>query len=372
MKVLHKTCVDCNLEKEITEFHKKHKGKYGVNSKCKSCVILWSAEYRSKIEHTEVKEKQCSSCLETKDVELFSKRKDSLDGRKGVCNKCISIRSAKKEGREYIDKRQLKQDGLRKCKSCGDKKEISLFLERSAICKNCIKVSDKIEVKNKHCSRCKQVLKPNMFSKSSYSKDGIAHNCKPCMKTFTDKLNYVRVSEGEKECNVCGKLAEFSEYHSSKNNKDGLTNSCKECSIDRVHLWKNENKERVKSYAKELLIKNPLYRKKQYVRSLIANSIRRACNGKYRKSKKTEDILGCSLVDFLAHLETLFQEGMTWENRGACVRGNCHEFWHVDHKIPLATAKTEEEVYLLNHYTNLQPMWANENLSKGKKIDYEQ
>ena len=46
---------------------------------------------------------------------------------------------------------------------------------------------------------------------------------------------------------------------------------------------------------------------------------------------------------------------MTWENRSE---------WHVDHIIPLATAKTEEDVYRLNHYTNLQPLWAHENIRK--------
>lgn len=50
---------------------------------------------------------------------------------------------------------------------------------------------------------------------------------------------------------------------------------------------------------------------------------------------------------------------MTWENRGE---------WHIDHIIPLASASTEEELLALCHYTNLQPLWAFDNLSKGAKI----
>jgi hypothetical protein len=52
---------------------------------------------------------------------------------------------------------------------------------------------------------------------------------------------------------------------------------------------------------------------------------------------------------------------MNWENYG--------QFgWHVDHIIPLSSAKTEEEIYKLSHYTNLQPLWAQDNLKKGNKI----
>ena len=50
---------------------------------------------------------------------------------------------------------------------------------------------------------------------------------------------------------------------------------------------------------------------------------------------------------------------MSWDNR---------KKWHIDHVIPLAHAKTENEIILLNHYLNLQPLWANDNLTKGFKL----
>jgi hypothetical protein len=50
---------------------------------------------------------------------------------------------------------------------------------------------------------------------------------------------------------------------------------------------------------------------------------------------------------------------MSWDNHGE---------WHIDHIIPLSSAKNENDVYTLCHYTNLQPLWAEENLRKSNKI----
>ena len=50
---------------------------------------------------------------------------------------------------------------------------------------------------------------------------------------------------------------------------------------------------------------------------------------------------------------------MSWENAGQ---------WHYDHIYPVSLAKDEEELIRLNHYTNFQPLWAEDNLRKGSKI----
>jgi len=61
------------------------------------------------------------------------------------------------------------------------------------------------------------------------------------------------------------------------------------------------------------------------------------------------------------HFESLFTNGMCWNNMGQ---------WHIDHIIPLSTAITEEDVIRLCHYTNLQPLWAEDNLKKSNKLDW--
>lgn len=70
-------------------------------------------------------------------------------------------------------------------------------------------------------------------------------------------------------------------------------------------------------------------------------------------------MLGCSWEQLRDYIENQFVDGMTWENRN---------LWHIDHIVPLSSAKTIEELEKLCHYTNLQPLWALDNMSKGAKL----
>ena len=74
---------------------------------------------------------------------------------------------------------------------------------------------------------------------------------------------------------------------------------------------------------------------------------------------RSEEILGCSFEFFKKHIETQFQQGMSWNNHG---------HWHLDHKVPLDIATSTEELIKLNHWTNFQPLWAIENLEKNCKL----
>jgi hypothetical protein len=76
---------------------------------------------------------------------------------------------------------------------------------------------------------------------------------------------------------------------------------------------------------------------------------------------KTIEILGMDINSFKIYIESKFLNGMSWDNYG--LNG-----WHIDHIIPLCSAKTEEEFYKLCHYTNLQPLWAKDNWKKSNKI----
>jgi hypothetical protein len=81
------------------------------------------------------------------------------------------------------------------------------------------------------------------------------------------------------------------------------------------------------------------------------------------KSLHTMELIGCSIKELKEHLEKQFKPGMTWNNHGLYC-------WHIDHIIPCCNfdlTKIEEQKKCF-HYTNLQPLWAKENLTKNKKI----
>jgi hypothetical protein len=78
------------------------------------------------------------------------------------------------------------------------------------------------------------------------------------------------------------------------------------------------------------------------------------------KSNSSLKIIGCSPLFLKEYIENQFIQDMSWEKFG--------KYIHIDHIIPLSSAKTEEEIYKLCHYTNLQPLWAEDNLKKSNKI----
>jgi hypothetical protein len=150
-----------------------------------------------------------------------------------------------------------------------------------------------------------------------------------------------------------------------KNNRKQLSQKNKEWrhnNIDRVRsvrqTYYSKVKDKINSQFKKRLKKEPLLKAKHGIRNLISTAIRRMS---YKKSNKTTEVLGCSFEDFIVHIESQFSPGMSWENHGE---------WHIDHIMPLSMAKNYDELVRLNHYRNLRPLWAADNIKKGAtKID---
>jgi len=125
---------------------------------------------------------------------------------------------------------------------------------------------------------------------------------------------------------------------------------------EKKKVWINNNREKYNSYWTNRKKKDPKFKLLMNVRTRISSYLKKS---NITKKNKTFDIIGCSPEFLKEHLEKRFIEGMSWENYGN---------WHIDHIIPLASAKNEEELLNLCHYTNLQPLWAQENIKKRNKI----
>lgn len=95
------------------------------------------------------------------------------------------------------------------------------------------------------------------------------------------------------------------------------------------------------------------------LRRLLRDRLRKALKKSYKNGSAVND-LGCSIEFFKEYLESKFLEGMNWSNHGE---------WHIDHVKPLCLfdLSDREQLLMACHYTNLQPLWAKDNLTKNRK-----
>jgi len=208
----------------------------------------------------------------------------------------------------------------------------------------------------KHCSTCKLEKPINQFHKYNKSKDGHTHRCKICVSRKKS------IPFDEKKCLICQNIKPLSEFNKRKNGKLGHSSSCKECYNKKTKEWRNITKlsylEYRRSYRKKRNTQDVSFRLIHNLRCRLSDFL------KFRKIKKnntTINLIGCSPLELKKILESKFTNGMSWENYG-------YYGWHIDHEIPLSSAKEIEDIYKLFHYTNLQPMWGTDNMKKGKKL----
>ncbi len=123
-----------------------------------------------------------------------------------------------------------------------------------------------------------------------------------------------------------------------------------------------------KKYFREWIRKRHKEDKSLYLTSILRARINKAIK-ENRKHARTTVLLGCSIEHFIKHLESLWQPGMNWSNYGAWKRGQPMT-WHIDHIKPcisfdLTDPAQQRECF---HYSNLQPLWAIDNIKKGGQL----
>jgi hypothetical protein len=247
----------------------------------------------------------CTACKE-KGIEKSSYMK-------GLCKQCLKgdeITLCKTEGCENVKR----SEGY--CRSCYDK--------NSGIIKKCdTEGCDKYAPRNKLlCEECYYI---NMFETMEYKekteyKDG-------------SKLCCV------KECIALSRFEDFCHRHSDQNYK------MRTCIRQRIY---ENNKYRT----------DPNYKIAKNLRRRLVEFVN---NGFATKSESAIIRIGCTLDELKIHLSNKFKDGMTWENYGQ---------WHIDHIIPCAAfdLHSEEQQKKCFHYSNLQPLWARDNIVKGSKV----
>lgn len=209
----------------------------------------------------------------------------------------------------------------------------------------------------KFCSKCSIEKEFTDFYVDKSKKDGISSYCKICRKTKSKEysnLNISKIKQYRKEYYILNKEEinkQTLEYYYK--NKEILN-------LKRKENWDN-NKERNKlyrrKYKKNRKQKDPLFKLRENLRNRLYYALK---STKWTKTILFSKYIGCDIETLKTYIESKFQEGMSWDNY-------TYNGWHIDHIIPLSLAKSEEELYKLCHYTNLQPLWAIDNIRKSNK-----
>ncbi len=160
------------------------------------------------------------------------------------------------------------------------------------------------------------------------------------------------------------------DFPKRKESKDGRRGHCISCeklrkkeyrlkypNVDKEYFLKNINK--IREYRKNLEKRkrnnDSLYKLKHNLRVRTCEYFKII---KVTKRNKTFSMIGITPSELKNYIENKFTEGMNWDNYGK---------WHIDHIIPLNSVDSEEEIIKLCHYTNLQPLWAADNIRKKDK-----
>lgn len=222
----------------------------------------------------------------------------------------------------------------------------------------------------KICIKCRLEKNISDYNKAK-NKDGLNNKCKSCIKEYTleyNNKNKQTIYEKHKQYRHSNKeyfinrgkeyreknksrLLEYGKEYREKN-KEILAEKAFIRASNRI----DEIREYQRNYVSNRRKKDALFNISINIRRLISLSIQKQG---YTKKSKTHEILGCSFEEFKAHIENQFVEDMSWNNR---------HLWHIDHIYPVSKAVDEDHLIKLNHYSNLRPLWIEDNLKKGNKI----
>jgi len=268
---------------------------------------------------------------------------------------------------------------LKICSLCSEQKSIELFPKTGARCKVCNGLYRKNRFKNyyeknkeKLLAYDKEYRKENKkkifeYDKEYRNSENFKEKCKiRRQKYYIENKEQIIIKTKDYYKNNKVKKKSYDQNHYKKNKekiskKHSETYQVNKEQIQKIQkTYRENNKERVLERARQIrkfrMVNDSFYAAARKIRALVETAFKRI---KLNKPANTETLLRCSLEKAKAHIESQFQEGMSWKNHS-------HQGWHIDHIRPISSFNLEE-LHLANHYTNLQPLWAKDNLEKGDK-----
>ena len=226
----------------------------------------------------------------------------------------------------------------------------------------------------KVCSKCNLEKDESCFKRDKSKEDGLYSSCKECVTKYrkenADKIkiykkNYRELNKDKINAHKRNKWKTQDNTKANKHNREYYYLNRNKV-LEKAAKYYIENKTKINTYKKKWVKK----KRKTDINFKLLLTLRHRClmaikNVKGYKYNNTIKLLGESITVVRQHLEKQFKYGMTWQNHGS---GN--DKWHIDHIIPCSSfdLTKEDEQKKCFHYTNLQPLWQYENLSKSDKI----
>jgi len=207
-------------------------------------------------------------------------------------------------------------------------------------------------MEKKICSSCGIEKDLSDFHKWKYGPDGFKRTCKLCRKKETKEYY------SKNQYNVRKTVAIYRKNNSErvKETKKKIYERDKLKILEQARIYRKMNRKKISDQSLKRRKSDPIHRLKHLMNSRLRMFLK---SRNLSKKNKTFVIVGCTPKQLKEHLQNKFVTGMSWDNFGK---------WQIDHIIPLSSAKSEKEIYTLCHYTNLQPLWAEDNLKKGNKF----
>lgn len=195
------------------------------------------------------------------------------------------------------------------------------------------------------CSRCDQIKTRDGFGPDKRNRTGLQSGCRQCDNN--KQQEYRRTDHGRDMRNI-------SDIKYRLSNKGRQKHKEYKQSDHGRFIRSKSRKERLRS--------DPKFKMTEILRNRLRHAIRRTKHGSVVKSARTLDMLGCSMDEFIKHIEQQFQPGMSWENHGA---------WHIDHVLPCASFDLTDPAQQKTcfNFSNMQPLWAEDNIKKGCRLN---